>query len=177
VAARWVEDDHRDGPLLAYAKDAAARTLQLLEETLNEETPRQPSDTIAARLLATASLDVAELLPQLEQRAADLGADAITRLTERGEREARDLHDTLVRQRARVQQELARHTQEFEQLTLGFDADARRQLEANMKSWERRLVQFDEELEHEPGRLIDFYVVKATRVEPVGLVYLWPDTN
>jgi superfamily II DNA or RNA helicase len=177
VAARWIEPDRREGPLVAYARDAAARTLELLEETLNGESPRQPSDTIAAHLLRAASRDVADLLPQLEARAADLATDAIRKLTERGEREARDLHDTLVRQRTRVQQELARHTQEYAQLTLGFDADARRQLEANMKSWERRLVQFESELEHEPQRLIDFYAVQATRVEPVGLVYLWPDTN
>ena len=46
-----------------------------------------------------------------------------------------------------------------------------------MKSWERRLEQFDRELESEPQRLTAFYAVHATRVEPVGLVYLWPDTN
>ena len=55
--------------------------------------------------------------------------------------------------------------------------EERRQLEQNMKSWERRLVEFDEQLEGEPQRLVDFYAVKARRVEPVGLVYLWPDTN
>ncbi len=46
-----------------------------------------------------------------------------------------------------------------------------------MRSWRRRLEQFDRELETEPQRIADFYEVRATRVEPVGLVYLWPDTN
>ena len=32
-------------------------------------------------------------------------------------------------------------------------------------------------LEHEPPRIREFYRVRATRVEPVGLVYLWPETN
>ena len=50
-------------------------------------------------------------------------------------------------------------------------------MESNMRSWERRLAQFDRDLESEPGRIADFYEVHATRIEPVGLVYLWPDTN
>src|SRR5262249_37065098 len=149
---------------------AAAKTLELLEETLNSEHARQPADTVAAMLLAAASQDVGELLPQLEARAGELASIAERKLADRGERESRDLRETIVRQRARVSGELARHTQEHEQLTFDFDADERRQLETNMKSWERRLVQFDEELEHEPQRLLDFYVVQAVRVEPAGLV-------
>ena len=43
--------------------------------------------------------------------------------------------------------------------------------------WRRRLAQFDAELEREPARVRAFYEVQATRVEPVGLVYLWPETN
>jgi hypothetical protein len=46
-----------------------------------------------------------------------------------------------------------------------------------MRSWDRRLAQFDRDLESEPARIADFYEVQARRTEPVGLVYLWPDTN
>jgi superfamily II DNA or RNA helicase len=178
VAARWIEPERRDGPLTVYAKDAAATTLALLEETLSESGgARQPSGTVSGQLLRSASQDVAELLDQLEARAAELAADAERKLSERGEREASDLRDTLTRQRKRVQEELERHTSQHDQLSLGFDADERRQLELNVKSWGRRLDDFEHQLESEPQRLADFYVVKATRVEPVGLVYLWPDTN
>ena len=178
IAARWVDPTRRDQPLSAYAKDAANTTMALLEETLNESGgARQPSATVAQQLLGSAAQDVADLLPQLQARAQDLAQDAIRKLTDRGERESKDLRETLVAQRDRVEKELARHTKEHEQLTLGFDVDERRQLEANMKSWERRLEQFDRELESEPQRLVDFYAVQAQRVEPVGLVYLWPDTN
>lgn len=177
VAARWIDPDRRDGPLSAYAKDATASTLKLLDEALNDGAPRQPDGAIGRKLLAGASRDVDELMPQLDARAQDLAQDAAAKLTARGEREAKDLHEALVRQHDRVQQELARHKAEHEQLALGFDADERRQLDQNMKSWERRLVEFDEQLESEPQRLIDFYAVKARRIEPVGLLYLWPDTN
>jgi hypothetical protein len=46
-----------------------------------------------------------------------------------------------------------------------------------MRSWERRLEQFDRDLSTEPDRVAGFYDVRAQRIEPVGLVYLWPDTN
>lgn len=177
VAARWVDPDQRDEALSVYAKDATANAMKLLDEALGDDAPRQLGDAISRNLLAGAGRDVAELLPQLEARATELAQDAIEKLTARGEREAEDLHETLVRQRDRVQQERERHQAEYDQLTFGYDADERRQLEQNMKSWERRLVEFDEQLQSEPQRLVEFYVVKATRVEPVGLVYLWPDTN
>jgi hypothetical protein len=46
-----------------------------------------------------------------------------------------------------------------------------------MSAWRIRLEQFDRDLDQEPQRIIDFYEVRAQRVEPVGLVYLWPETN
>ena len=41
----------------------------------------------------------------------------------------------------------------------------------------RRATMVDNELSAEPQRIRDFYKVQATRFEPVGLAYLWPDTN
>ena len=46
-----------------------------------------------------------------------------------------------------------------------------------MRYWRTRLDQFDRDLKHEPGRIRAFYDVQAKRVEPVGLVYLWPESN
>jgi len=48
------------------------------------------------------------------------------------------------------------------------------QLEADHRHWEKRLKASEEELRREPGRIRESYVVKARRIEPVGLVYLWP---
>jgi superfamily II DNA or RNA helicase len=177
VAARWIDPDRRDGPLTVYARDAEARSLELLDGALAHPAPRQPAEQIARRLLESASRDVEDLLPQLEARALDLVDEAERRLRERGERERRDLRETLERQRDRVREELGRHSEQFKQLTLDFDVEERRQVEANMRSWERRLEQFDSELDTEPARVAAFYGVRARRVEPVGLVYLWPDTN
>ncbi len=117
------------------------------------------------------------MLPQLEPRADEIAELATRRLRERGEREARDLEETLRRQRERIVEELDRHESQHAQITLDFDDDERRQLQTNMRYWRTRLDQFDRDLKHEPGRIRAFYEVQAKRVEPVGLVYLWPETN
>lgn len=106
-----------------------------------------------------------------------MAADAVRRLAERGQDEGQALRGTLQRQRQRVVEELARHEAGYEQLTLKFDPEETRQLEADMRHWRRRLARFDRDLEREPARLREFYEVRAQRMEPVGLVYLWPETG
>ena len=177
VAARWVEASKRKGPLRAYARETELRTLDLLEEALTGDGMRVPHETIRDRLLETAARDIEELLPQLEPRAEELAAIAVKGLAERGNREERDLRVTLERQRARVIEELENYDRKFTQLTLDFNAEERGQVEANMRGWRRRLEQFEKDLEVEPARVREFYEVRATRVEPVGLAYLWPETN
>ena len=41
----------------------------------------------------------------------------------------------------------------------------------------RQHEEFDREIEQEPARVQAFYALQATRVEPVGIVYLWPASN
>jgi superfamily II DNA/RNA helicase len=177
LAARWVEPSQRKGPLGAYAREAEAKTLDLLERSLGEPGHRTPGEAIQRKLLAAAPRDIEELLPQLEPRAEELAALAIEKLRKRGEREEKDLREILERQRERVREELARHEGEFKQLTLDFGEEEKRQLESDMRSWRGRLEQFDRDLDREPQRIRDFYEVRAKRVEPVGLVYLWPETG
>jgi hypothetical protein len=50
----------------------------------------------------------------------------------------------------------------------------RRQLESDRRHWEKRLSQIDEEAVSEPKKIREAYEVRAARVEPVGVVYLWP---
>ena len=177
VAARWVEASRRKGPLKAYARETELRTLDLLEEALSGNGGRVPHETIRRRLLETAARDIEELLPQLEPRAEELAALAVERLAERGTLEEQGLRATLERQRDRVVEELARYDRGYDQLTLDFNPEERRQVEANMRGWRLRLEQFDQDLEAEPARVREFYEVRARRVEPVGLAYLWPETN
>ena len=175
VAARWIEPTRRGGPLRAYAEEAEARTLERLEAAL--QAARTPGDTIRRRLLDTAAQDIEDLLPQLEERAEAVARTAADRLRERGEREERQLRETLEDQRRRVETELRKQEAGGVQLAFEFNESEKRQREADIASWRTRLAQFDRDLETEPARIRDFYEVRASRVEPIGLVYLWPDTG
>ncbi len=177
LAARWVEPSQRKGPLAAYAREAEAKTLDLLEHSLGDRGRRTPDQAIQRRLLGAAPRDIEELLPQLEPRAEELAALAVEKLQRCGEREERDLRVTLQRQRERVREELAKKERDFTQFTFDFGDDEKRQLESEMRSWRSRLEQFERDLEREPQRIRAFYEVRAKRIEPVGLVYLWPETN
>ena len=184
LTARWVEPSQRTEPLKAYGRDAEVRTLELLEETLSEQARREPAEVIRRRLLESAPKDVEQLLPQLTKRAEDMARTAVERLRQRGEREERQLRELLERQRRRVSEQLHRYEENARQLALelGLDPDRsseeeKRQLEADVRWWRIRLTQFERDLEREPRRVREFYEVKAKRVEPVGLVYLWPESN
>lgn len=178
LAARWIEPSQRRGKLQAYAREAEARTLGLLEQSLSESYRNMPNAIIQRKLLDSAARDIDELLPQLEPRAEELAKIAIEKLRQRGEREEMDLRETLENQRERVQEELAKYEgRQIEQLTLEFDEDEKRQLESDVKSWRIRLEQFERDLAQEPQRIRQFYEVKVKRIEPVGIVYLWPETN
>jgi superfamily II DNA or RNA helicase len=176
LGARWVDPDERDGPLQPYGRDGQARTRELLEEALASP-GLAPGHRIRERLLTGAAVDVEDLLEPLHERADALATDAERRLADRGERESRELAGTLATQRRRVEEQLTRRRGEFDQLTLAFAESERRQLESDMRAWERRLAQFARDLESEPQRIVDFYTVHARRIEPIGLLYLWPDTN
>ena len=138
---------------------------------------RAPGETVNRRLLETAARDIDDLLPQLEERAEAVARIAADRLRERGEREERQLHETLEGQRRRVETELRKQETGGVQLAFEFSESEKRQREADIASWRTRLAQFDHDLETEPARIREFYEVRASRVEPIGLVYLWPDTG
>jgi hypothetical protein len=52
-----------------------------------------------------------------------------------------------------------------------------RQFEADKRSWDGKLTRLRSEHESEPEKVRTGYEVQAKRLEPVGLVYLWPSTN
>jgi len=177
LAARWVDPSQRRGPLQAYARATEAKTLELLDRSLGNSSRRTLNRTIQQNLLAAAARDIQELLPQLAPRAEELAALAIDQLRKRGEGEEKSLRETLERQRQLVLERLKQNEAEFQQLTLDFTEDEKRQLESDMRSWRTRLEQFNRDLASEPQRIRSFYEVRAKRVEPVGLVYLWPESN
>lgn len=172
VTARWIAPEKRDGGLKPYARDAEARTLEMLEAALKPGKVREPSEADAGLLLSSIGLDVQELLPHLRERGESARKVAEAALLQRGETEAAEMRRILEDQKKRILAELGKSVDA--QLRL-FEADEeRRQYESNRRYWERWIENVEGDLTVEPARILSFYQTNSYRIEPVGIAYLQP---
>lgn len=176
VAAPWVDPSRRAGLTPTPEADDAG-ILPKLEAALAAPQPKLDDTLLHARLAAAAPQDVAALLPALTARAKLAARAAESALGRRGKAEAEALTKLLHAQRERIQRRQAELEAESRQQSLGFNPEEQRQLEADRRHWRHRLDAIQRELQDEPERARLAYAVKATRVEPVGLVYLWPHSS
>lgn len=180
VTARWVDPQVRKSPLSPYAKDAEAKTLGLLDDSLLKAGGMKLTPEVIAQLQQAAAGDIRELLPHLATRGSEYAADAIKKLAERGAAEAKAMNEILETQQKHLSETIKRISKlDPNQMRFNFgdDEDELAQLDANKRHWAKRLDEIREELKTEPKRIADVYTVKAQRIEPVGLVYLWPVTG
>ena len=175
VAAEWRDPaTRRRGKLKPVGEGAKVETLKLLDEALVKPRLREVPDGIRRRLQGHAVQDVGELHPHLEHRADVLSRQAARALETRGAQEAREMTRILESQRDRIKKQHEKAVGDTQQLTLGFSRQEERQFAANRKHWAARLQTLEDEIRDEPARIRAGYEVRARRVEPVGLVYLWP---
>jgi hypothetical protein len=175
ITARWLGPAERKGALKPYGREAEGKTMDLLEAALGTPATRPIPEPVLHQLQASAPNDIRDLLAHLEERAAEYARDAVAQLERRGAAEAKSMQGILEDQRERIGDESRRRA--VQGVALGLDTDELRQLEANKKHWDKRLKAIELELKSEPQRIRELYEVKAQRVEPVGLAYLWPVTG
>lgn len=175
ITARWDPPAERsNGTLKPYARDAEARTLEILQRSFLNQGSAIPEDQRQA-LLDSIPADVAALLPLLEDRSNDAAAEASKRLHDRAETEAKSMIQLLEGQKKRVEARLKQVLPPDQlQLELGFNDEEKAQIERESRAQRKWLEDFDVQIESEPARIRAFYEIKTTRIEPVGLVYLWP---
>ena len=174
VTARWTDPSQRTSPLNPYGRTAEQETLGSLQVALDEAGQYPISNQVQARVAASAQQDIADLLPHLETRAADLLKSSSSLLSQRGESESTGMRELLESQKKRIEEALGT---EGRQLALGFNEDEIRQYQADRRAWQRRLEEIERELLGEPQRIIESYTVQAHRMDPIGVVYLWPKTG
>jgi hypothetical protein len=176
VAAQWLESKGA-GHLRPFADRADARAIEMLEQILRESpTLDGIGETTRKRLAAAAPGDFAALWPRIHDDADNLAHEAERQLTGRGATEAEALRALLRSQRAAIQNVLGQRAQ----LPIPFEPaerDQAEQWEQDRKHMERRLERIDAELETEPRQIQALYRVVLRRLEPVGLLYLWPETR
>lgn len=177
VTARWTDPASRTTTLKPYGRDAEAHTLALLEAAMQPGSATGIPDVVAKKLLAAIPHDVESLLEHLDARGAEHRADAIALLDKRGAAESDALRTVLLDQKSRIAKELA--TADDPQKTFGgdFNDDEKRQRDLDRRAWQRFLDRVDGDIAREPERIVDFYRVASSRIEPIGIAYLWPVTN
>ncbi|MBL8214712.1 MAG: DEAD/DEAH box helicase [Bryobacterales bacterium] len=174
VTARWTDAAIRKSALEPYKREAEGKTLELLDDALLRSGQEAVPEKVAEQLRAAAPTDLHQLLPYLEARANEYSDDAIAKLKVRAEAESKAMREILETQKKHIEATVAHHDRGGAQLLLIEDMEEKRQLEDNRRYWGKRLTSLERELESEPARIRSVYEVKARRVEPVGLVYLWP---
>lgn len=169
VTAIWTEADRPSKPLRALGERGEDTTLEQLEYAIREA--RSVPDAVIQRITRIAKHDVADLRPELERRASEQIAKVAKDLVARGDAEAKSLERLLQDQRDRIGKKIRDYDPDQFRLDL---EDERRQREADRRHWNVRLERLEQELKDEPERVRQSYEVRAHRLEPVGLVYLWP---
>jgi hypothetical protein len=173
VSARWTNPKLKRPPLQPYSQSVEQKLLDQLDQALIDSNPSTVSPHAVEILADSIDQDAAELAGLLQERCENLRQRAIRMLEDRGKREASDMAEILELQRKRIATEAQKYDQN-RQLEMNFDQDTKRQREADYRHWQRRLDAIERELSDEPVRIRASYEVKATRIEPVGIVYLWP---
>ncbi|MFM9086732.1 MAG: helicase, partial [Cyanobium sp.] len=203
VMADWHPGDDRQQALRPVGGDQRQIIWSLLQEALKEAAGGNFPALDTSHLQRGADADVSALLPQLQQEAERAKEAATGLLQERGRLEAEALKTVLRNQRQRIRDTVRQRSQEIARLDrkaaktaqtnptplITGLADAvkipeldpasmsereRRQLASDQKHWQRRLETIDTELASEPKRIEASYRVVTHRLEPAGLVYLWP---
>lgn len=171
ITALWSEGARSGPKLRVFGQSGEQTTLAELEEAL--KTAETPPKEVTSRLLAGVQEDLAELRPALEARANVAAQSARRDLAEIAARESKALKELLSAQRDRIHKVAS--ARDSVQLELDIrDPTERRQREADRRHWQRRLDSIERELVEEPKRVADSYGIRAQRLEPVGIVYLWP---
>jgi hypothetical protein len=200
VMADWHPGADRQEALEPVGPEQRQVVWSLLQEALKETAAGTMPALDTSHLQSGADADVSALLPQLQQEAERAREAATDRLQERGRLEAEALKTVLRNQRQRITATLRQRSREIaklerkaaqvettplitglaEELAIpaldpaSMSERERRQLASDQKHWQRRLETIEAELSSEPKRIEASYRVVTHRLEPAGLVYLWP---
>jgi hypothetical protein len=175
VAARWI--DGKDHELRPFAEDADRKAVELLEQVLAESpTLEAISASVQQKLLGAAPAVFASLWRHIREEADARAHDAERKLGQRGAEEAGALRAILETQRAAIEGEIERRVG-ASQLLIQFDRREAEQFRKEKEHMDRRLVSIEAEIEREPAQIEALYKVALRRLEPVGLVFLWPETR
>ena len=168
----------RSGSLWQLGIEAQELTIAIGQ--LAQQLEADDDDT---RAQALAELEAALLAEEGNKQALSAKADATCWVIEhlrgqgayRQQQAKRAFVKVLQEQRERILKTRTKHDSEFEQLAFGFADHELRQLRDNRSYWDKRLARIERDLELEPAAIRrTFEVATAPRIEPAGVIVLWP---
>lgn len=180
ITARWTEPHQRQShPLKPFGRETEIKTLELLNQAFGRGKRSQITREVETQLQAAAPIDIEALLPELVRRATEHEAIARGALSLRAKHEAEAMRTILENQLTQIREKIKKHEKDAgnPQILMDFLQEERDQIEADRKHWDRRLPKVEEEIRTEPARILEQYTIKAHRIEPIGIVYLWPVTG
>lgn len=176
ITARWIPPEERKDGLSPYAREAEARTMQILEDAMvdfNGSPSLAPE--VEVQLKASMTQDIQELRVHLGTVGNEARERAEKLLSDRARIESEAIIKVLEDQRKRVESTLKKGEDPSQPLLFNLEKpDEIKQFEENKRYWHKWLEGVDTALEEEPARIREFYQIQTPRIEPVGLVYLWP---
>ncbi|ABV86598.1 DISARM system SNF2-like helicase DrmD [Shewanella pealeana] len=176
VAARWVETSSE--PLKPFTEAADRKALESLEQILVESpTLEGISDSVKKKVIEAAPTLFSQLWKHVETEADARAKEALLELERRGHEEADQLKEILERQRDAIESQLQLKTPQFEFNFEPLTRGEQKQVEAEKRHMEHRLLMIDREIREDPADLKSLYNVSLNRLQPVGLVVLWPKTR
>jgi len=176
VASGWLEAKG-EGHLEPLSATDQARLLERLESLFAETPTLDPiSAKTRERLRASSAADFATLWRHVEIEADARAHDAEDKLRTRARAESAALLKILDTQRAHIEKALKRRAQQ--ELPFGpAEREAKQQWQDETAHLETRLAAAAKERDTEPAAVEALYQVALKRLEPVGLVYVWPQTK
>jgi hypothetical protein len=176
VAARWSEG--KEDEVSPFAEEADKKAIDMLEQVLAESpTLAEVSAGNQTKVRAAAPALFAALWGHIRDEADALAHEAERKLGQRGAEESEALRKILLAQRESILTEIARRAQmTFDELAT-FDKREEEQLRKERQHMDGRLNGIDKETQEEPKQIEALYRVALRRLEPVGLVVLWPETR
>lgn len=174
VTAPWFEGPEPDHLKAGHSQDDQ-RILQNMDALLFADTYPEVPTHVQERFSRTAASDYATLWAAIEEEAEAVAYQAQLDLTTRADEESRALKTILENQRVAISKQINQVALPFAQTSS--EQEQLRQFQADAAHMESRYRALEREIATEPQQLKELYQVALKRLEPVGIVYLWPTTR
>ena len=187
ITAAWRDIRRDESPLTPFAEAGEATTVRQLDEALRNGV--SPGSGVLDRLSKTVERDIADLRPHLEARAAESEKRSESRAGGKWASRSRGDGEPCCSGRSTRCARPCAASSRRRPPSRSTSSGLRRKKSANRRNGRcassRRTggrgtescCVSRSELESEPEKVRRGYEVQARRLEPVGLVYLWPATN